>query len=117
MIDVQEAIEKSVIRLFNRRGWFNDDEVERILEYENTGFSLDAKVRIQAWDRDGLERLLILMLLKNSDFQFFQLVMQLIFSKSLVNPEIGRRLLTHPLRPQVYRYASCYKTISYVPVS
>lgn len=56
--DTQEAIEKSVMRLFNRRGWFNDDEVEKILSYENTGFSLDAKVRIHAFDKDGLERLI-----------------------------------------------------------
>lgn len=56
--DTQEAIEKSVLRLFNRRGWFNNDEVEKILGYENNGFSLDAKVKIQAWDRDGLEKLI-----------------------------------------------------------
>ena len=36
--DVQDAIEKSVLRLFKRRGWFNNDEVEKILGYENTGF-------------------------------------------------------------------------------
>jgi Putative transposase/Transposase zinc-binding domain len=56
--DVQDAIERSVLRLFNRRGWFKDDEVEKILGYENTGFSLDAKVKIQSWDREGLERLI-----------------------------------------------------------
>jgi hypothetical protein len=56
--DAQDAIEKSILRLFNRRGWFDNDEVEKILSYENTGFSLDAKVRIQAFDRDGLERLI-----------------------------------------------------------
>ena len=56
--DAQDAIEKRVLRLFNRRGLFDNDEVEKILSYENTGFSLDAKVRIQAFDRDGLERLI-----------------------------------------------------------
>jgi Putative transposase/Transposase zinc-binding domain len=56
--DAQEAIEKSVIKLFNRRGWFNNDEAEKILSYENTGFSLDAKVKIQSWDREGLEKLI-----------------------------------------------------------
>ncbi len=56
--DTQDAIEKSVMKLFNRRGWFGNDEVEKMLSYENTGFSLDAKVRIEAWDRDGLERLI-----------------------------------------------------------
>lgn len=53
-----DAIETSVLRLFNRRGWFNDDEVEKILGYENTGFSLDEKVKIRSWDREGLERLI-----------------------------------------------------------
>jgi hypothetical protein len=56
--DAQEAIEKSIMRLFNRRGWFDSDEVEKILSYENNGFSLNAKVRIQAFDRDGLEKLI-----------------------------------------------------------
>jgi hypothetical protein len=56
--DTQDAIEKGVMRLFNRRGWFSNDEIEKILSYENTGFSLDGKVKIQAWDRDGLERLI-----------------------------------------------------------
>ncbi len=56
--DVQDAIEKSVLKLFNRRGWFNEDEIEKILSYENTGFSLDAKVKIQAWDHESLERLI-----------------------------------------------------------
>ena len=56
--DTQDAIEKSVLKLFKRRGWFDNDEVEKILGYENTGFSLDAKVRIQAFDREGLERLI-----------------------------------------------------------
>ena len=35
MVDsVQDAIEKSVLKLFNRRGWFNDDEVQKILSSE-----------------------------------------------------------------------------------
>ncbi len=29
-----------------------------MLTYENSGFSLEAKVRIEAWDREGLERLI-----------------------------------------------------------
>lgn len=29
-----------------------------MLTYENSGFSLDAKLRIEAWDRQGLERLI-----------------------------------------------------------
>ena len=56
--DTQDAIENSVLRFFNRRGWFDNEEVEKILGYENTGFSLDAKVKIQPWDRTGLEKLI-----------------------------------------------------------
>ncbi len=29
-----------------------------MLSYENSGFSLDAKVKIEAWDKDGLEKLI-----------------------------------------------------------
>lgn len=46
------------MHFFRRKGWFNNDEVEKILGYENTGFSLDAKVRIHSFDRDGLEKLI-----------------------------------------------------------
>ena len=56
--DVLDAIEKSILQLFNRRGWFNNDEVEKILGLENTGFSLDAKVKIQSWDHESVERLI-----------------------------------------------------------
>ncbi len=56
--DVQDAIEKSVLHFFSRKGWFNNDEVEKILSYENTGFSLDAKVKIHSFDREGLEKLI-----------------------------------------------------------
>ena len=29
-----------------------------MLSYNQSGFSLDAKVRIESWDKDGLERLI-----------------------------------------------------------
>ena len=32
--------------------------MNKMLSYENSGFSLDAKVKIEAWDKDGLERLI-----------------------------------------------------------
>jgi len=56
--DTQDNIRKRVFKLFARRGWIKKDEVEKMLEYENSGFSLDAKVRIESWDREGLERLI-----------------------------------------------------------
>lgn len=36
---------------------FKQEKVQ-MLTYENSGFSLNAKVRIEAWDREGLERLI-----------------------------------------------------------
>jgi len=47
-----------VLKFFGKRGWFDNETIEKMLTYENSGFSLDAKVRIQSWDRDGLERLI-----------------------------------------------------------
>ena len=89
--DTQDAIQKRVLKYFEKRSFFDHDTVEKMLSYETSGFSLNASVRIWANDRAGLERLLILMLLKNSDFQFCLLLMQLIFSMSLAYPEKGRR--------------------------
>ena len=56
--DTQERIQKRVLRYFCRRGFFDKEELEKMLSYENSGFSLDAKVKIDAWDKDGLERLI-----------------------------------------------------------
>jgi hypothetical protein len=56
--DIQDAIQMRVLKLFGRRGWFDKEAIEKMQQYENSGFSLDAKVRIEAWDRDGLERLI-----------------------------------------------------------
>ena len=53
----QESIRIRVLKFFEKRGWFNKEEVETMLAYENSGFSLDASVKINSWDRDGLERL------------------------------------------------------------
>jgi hypothetical protein len=56
--DTQDCIQKRILRFFGRRGWFDKESIEKMLTYENSGFSLDAKVRIQSWDRVGLERLI-----------------------------------------------------------
>jgi hypothetical protein len=45
---------RHVLNYFRRRGWFNDEEVEKMLSYDNSGFSLDASVRIHSWDRSGV---------------------------------------------------------------
>jgi len=56
--DTQDCIQRRVLKFFGRRGWFNKESIENLLSYENSGFSLDATVKIQSWDRDGLERLI-----------------------------------------------------------
>ncbi len=47
-----------VLRSFARSGLIDSDDVRAMLTWENSGFSLDAEVRIAARDRAGLERLL-----------------------------------------------------------
>ena len=54
----QERIRMRVLKFFEKRGLFGKEEVEKMLAYENSGFSLDASVKIESWDRDGLERLI-----------------------------------------------------------
>ena len=47
-----------VLRWFARSGLIEPDDVREMLAWENSGFSLDAAVRVGAHDRAGLERLL-----------------------------------------------------------
>ena len=54
----QERIRIQVLKFFEKRGLFNSGELETMLAYENSGFSLDASVKIYSWDRNGLERLI-----------------------------------------------------------
>ena len=54
----KNCIQKRVLKYFCKRGFFDKDEMKKMLSYENSGFSLDAKVKIEAWDKDGLERLI-----------------------------------------------------------
>lgn len=56
--DTQESIQKRVLKYFYKQGFFDKDEMNKMLSYENSGFLLDAKVKIEAWDKDGLERLI-----------------------------------------------------------
>ena len=56
--DTQEQIQKRVLRYFSRRGLFSKESVYEMLAYENSGFSLDAKVTVQSFDEKGLERLI-----------------------------------------------------------
>ena len=45
------------LRWFARSGLIERDDVREMLVWENSGFSLDAAVRVAANDRAGLERL------------------------------------------------------------
>ena len=56
--DTQDGIQKRVLNLFCRRGLFDKESVEKMLSYDNSGFSLDAKIRIESWDKEGLEQLI-----------------------------------------------------------
>jgi hypothetical protein len=58
ILATQRGIQERVLHFFEKRGWFTRDAVEKMLLYENSGFSLDASVRIDPWDRQGLERLI-----------------------------------------------------------
>jgi Putative transposase len=45
--DAQDCIRQRVLKLFGKRGWIEKEEIVKMLTYENSGFSLDAKVRIK----------------------------------------------------------------------
>jgi hypothetical protein len=57
-MDTQDAIQKRVLSYFCRRKFFDKDEMKKMLSYETSGFSLNASVKVEAWDKDGLERLI-----------------------------------------------------------
>jgi hypothetical protein len=56
--DTQEAIQKRVLRYFCNQKFFDKDEMQNMLAYENSGFSLDASVKVESFDKEALERLI-----------------------------------------------------------
>ena len=54
----EEMIKKRIIRFFYRRGVISHEDMTNMLKWEHSGFSLNANVRIEAEDREGLERLI-----------------------------------------------------------
>jgi len=56
--DTEDQIRKRVLKLFDRKKWINKTETEEMLKWDNSGFSLNASVRVEAWDSAGRERLL-----------------------------------------------------------
>jgi len=58
ILDIENGIRKRVLKLFGRKEWIEKEEAESLMQWENSGFSLDGSVCVEAWDRAGLERLL-----------------------------------------------------------
>lgn len=57
--DVQAAVRRRLLRSALRRGLLSADDAQVMAEWEHGGgFSVDAEVRIEAHEREGLERLL-----------------------------------------------------------
>jgi hypothetical protein len=57
--EVQTKIRRRVLRMFVQRGLIESDEAKTMLAWEHAGgFSVEASVRIEGSDRQGLERLL-----------------------------------------------------------
>ena len=55
---IQENVRKRILKLFLRHQFLDSEATSDMLDWENSGFSLNANVRIAAHDREGLERLL-----------------------------------------------------------
>ena len=58
VFEVEKEICQKVIKFFLKKGFLEKEEAENMLAWENSGFSLDASVLIEAEDREGLERLI-----------------------------------------------------------
>lgn len=59
MAHLQRTIRQRIVRLFVRGGLLDKAEGQAMITCEHDGgFSLDTSVRIEAHDRQGLERLL-----------------------------------------------------------
>ncbi len=43
--DIQDCIQRRVLKFFKKRKWFDQDTVKKMLSYENSEFSLDASVK------------------------------------------------------------------------
>jgi len=57
--EVQAAVRRRLLRAVLRRGLLSADDAQEMAKWEHGGgFSVDAKVHIEAHERDGLERLL-----------------------------------------------------------
>lgn len=56
---VQAQVRRRVLRWFVRRGWLAEEDRRQMQRWDHSGrLSVDTAVRIEGWDRDGLERVL-----------------------------------------------------------
>ncbi|CRI65087.1 transposase (fragment) [Thiocapsa sp. KS1] len=55
---IEAQVRRRVLRWFSRHGLLDPEDARDMLAWDNSGFSLDASVRIAGHDRPGLERLL-----------------------------------------------------------
>jgi len=56
--NLQQTLRTRILRYIERHGRLDPSAIEDMLEWDHEGgFSLDASVRIDEWDRDALERL------------------------------------------------------------
>jgi hypothetical protein len=53
IVDTQDCIRNRVLRLLCRRGFFSKEEVEKMLSYDQSGFSLDAKAELNRGTKMG----------------------------------------------------------------
>ncbi len=58
VFEAQKEIQRRVVKFFLKRGFLEKEEAQNMLNWKNSGFSLDASVLIEAEDRVGLERLI-----------------------------------------------------------
>lgn len=56
--ELEEVVRQRVLAVFERRAILDPETVANMRQWAHGGFSLDATIRIEAWDRTGLERLL-----------------------------------------------------------
>ncbi len=53
----EELFRRRVIRMLRERGWLEDDAAAGLLAWRHSGFSVHRAIRVEPWDRDGVERL------------------------------------------------------------
>ena len=53
MVDLQEIVRQRVLGLFERRAILDPETVANMRQWAHGGFSLDATIRVEAWESGG----------------------------------------------------------------